>query len=127
MAAGARVWVPGPLRSTMNLFAAVHAVWAQADVVDDPGTADHACLTPAELERRGEELRRGTRVIVAGAHLPDRLATTARQRGLRISHYYGAAELSFVAAASSEGDGALRAFHQVDMIRPSDAVVNRSR
>lgn len=115
VAAGARVWAPGPLRSTMNLFAAVHAAWAGADVVEDPAQADHACLTPAELGRRGEELPRGTRVVVAGAHLPDRLASTARQRGLRITHYYGAAELSFVAAASSAGDGALRPFRGVEI------------
>lgn len=115
VAAGARVWAPGPLRSTMNLFAAVHAAWAGAEVVDDPATADHACLTPAQLERRGEELPRGAKVVVAGAHLPDRLAATARRRGLRITHYYGAAELSFVAAASSEGDGSLRAFRAVEI------------
>ena len=84
VAAGARVWAPGPLGSTMNLFAAVHAAWAGADVIDDPAQADHACLTPFGLERRGDELPRGTRVVVAGAHLPDRLAAAAQQRGLRI-------------------------------------------
>ena len=115
VADGARVWIPGPLRSTMNLFAAVHAAWAGAVLVDDPAQADHACLTPAVLERRGEELARGARVVVAGAHLPDRLVVAARQRGLRISHYYGAAELSFVAAAASGGDGALRAFPRVEI------------
>ncbi|HKX66277.1 MAG TPA: long-chain fatty acid--CoA ligase [Intrasporangium sp.] len=115
VAVGARVWAPGPLGSTMNLFAAVHAAWAGADVIDDPAQADHACLTPFELERRGDELPRGTRVVVAGAHLPDRLAAAAQQRGLRITHYYGAAELSFVAAASSDGDGVLRPFRAVDI------------
>jgi acyl-CoA synthetase (AMP-forming)/AMP-acid ligase II len=34
---------------------------------------------------------------------------------LRIAHYYGAAELSFVAAASAEGDGALRPFRAVEI------------
>ena len=122
VADGARVWVPGPLRSTMNLFAAVHAAWVGADLVDDPARADHACLTPAVLERRGEELPRGARVVVAGAHLPDQLVATARQRGLRITHYYGAAELSFVSAAASEGDGALRAFPGVEIEIRDDPV-----
>lgn len=119
---GARVWVPGPLGSTMNLFAAVHAAWAGADLVDDPASADHACLTPAVLERRGEGLPRGARVVVAGAHLPARLRATSRQHGLRLTHYYGAAELSFVAAAANEGDGALRAFAGVEIEIRDDPV-----
>ena len=44
-------WVPGPLSSTMNLFAAVHAAWAGATVVSDPRDATHAHLTPSALAR----------------------------------------------------------------------------
>jgi acyl-coenzyme A synthetase/AMP-(fatty) acid ligase len=113
IAAGARLWVPGPLRSTMNLFAAVHAAWAGAELVDAAASATHACLTPAQLDRRGQELPPGARVVVAGAHLPERLATAAQESGLRLDHYYGASELSFVAAAS--GDGRLRAFAGVEI------------
>ena len=111
---GARVWVPGTLRSTMNLFAAVHAAWAGAQLVADAPSATHACLTPAQLERRGSELPAGARVVVAGAGLPVAVAAAARQRGLSVDHYYGAAELSFVAATHA-GDGLLRPFPGVEV------------
>lgn len=110
---GALVWVPGPLRSTMNLFAAVHAAWAGAALVEDPAGASHACLTPAQLERHGQELPRGARVVVAGAPLPSQVAAEARANGLRLDRYYGAAELSFVAAARDGGE--LRAFPGVQI------------
>ncbi|GAA6527158.1 AMP-binding protein [Intrasporangium sp. DVR] len=110
---GARVWVPGPLTATMNLFAAVHARWAGAEMVREPVSATHACLTPAQLERRGAELPRGARVVVAGARLPEQVAEEARRWGLRLDHYYGAAELSFVAASS--GDHLLRPFPGVQV------------
>ncbi|EWT06156.1 hypothetical protein N864_23860 [Intrasporangium chromatireducens Q5-1] len=108
VAAGARVWLPGPLTSTMVLFAAVHAAVVGATRVDDPGEATHACLTPAQLEMRGAELPRETWVAVAGAALSKRLTLRAAARGLTVSHYYGAAELSFVAASAprrNEGAG----------------------
>ncbi|EWT04083.1 hypothetical protein N864_16065 [Intrasporangium chromatireducens Q5-1] len=92
----------------MVLFAAVHAAVVGATRMGDPAAATHACLTPAQLELRGAELPRGTLVVVAGATLPERLALAAAARGLTVSHYYGAAELSFVAAGRS-GDG-LRPF-----------------
>ena len=105
---GARVWVPGPLRATMNLFAAVHATASGATLVDRPDVADHACLTPAHLARFGDRLHAGTHVVVAGDRLPAAIATTAGERGLRVRTYYGAAELSFVAAGMSADD--LQAF-----------------
>ena len=37
-----RVWVPGPLAATMNLFAAVHAAFLGARRVDGPAEATHA-------------------------------------------------------------------------------------
>lgn len=95
---GARLWVPGPLAATMNLFAAVHARVAGARLVDDPAVATHACLTPAQLDRSGDRLAPGTGVVVAGDRLSAPLARRARERGLVPCHYYGAAELSFVAA-----------------------------
>lgn len=100
---GARVFVPGPLTATMNLFAAVHAGAVGATVVDAAAEATHACLTPAQLDQLGGDLRRGTRVEVAGDRLPDSLVERARTRGLALAHYYGAAELSFVAAAPDAG------------------------
>jgi long-chain acyl-CoA synthetase len=111
----ARVWVPGPLSATMNLFAAVHARYTGATVVDAPDDATHAHLTPAMLH---EALHRGAgltdvHVVVAGDRLPRDLADRARATGARVSHYYGAAELSFVAWGTHEED--LRPFPGVEV------------
>jgi long-chain acyl-CoA synthetase len=95
---GARVWVPGPVTATMNLFAAVHADWAGAELVDHPADASHACVTPAVLDRRLDELAPMSAVTVAGASLPRALAGRAEAAGHSVAHYYGAAELSFVAS-----------------------------
>src|SRR4051812_47197480 len=46
-----RVWVPGPLTATMNLFAAVHARWVGAVVTTEREDATHAHLIPAVLVR----------------------------------------------------------------------------
>lgn len=116
MDATSRVWVPGPLSATMNLFAAVHAADLGAEVVAAPTDATHAVLTPAALSRAvalGTDLE-GTHVLVAG----DRLAVSLRDGALdhgaaRVSHYYGAAELSFVAWGSHADD--LRPFPGVEV------------
>jgi hypothetical protein len=66
---GARVWVPGPLAATMNLFAATHARFVGADVVTTPDRITHACLTPTALVRcldDGVDLG-GVHVVVAGS------------------------------------------------------------
>lgn len=104
---GARLWLPGPLVATMNLFAAVHARVAGAVLVERPDEGTHACVTPAVLARRGEELPQGTRVVVAGDALPPRLHDRFSDR-LSLGHYYGAAELSFVACGPHAEE--LRAF-----------------
>jgi len=97
-----RVWVPGPMTSTMNLFARVHAHAAGAEVVEDPSDATHAHLTPLALTRarRSRVLRRGATVIVAGDALAAGEVERATADGLRVHAYYGAAELSFVGWAS---------------------------
>ena len=118
--ARARLWVPGPLSATMNLYAAVHAAYVGAGRADHPREATHAILTPAQLDLRGAELRAGTTVVVAGAHLAQSTAHQAGRRGLRVAHYYGAAELSFV-AFDADGGG-LRAFPGV-AIEVRDRVV----
>lgn len=110
---GARLWVPGPASATMNLFAAVHARVVGATLVSRPEDATHACLTPALLARRGDRLAAGTRVVVAGDALSPAQHATATARGLEVVHYYGAAELSFVAAGPHAG--ALRAFPGVQV------------
>src|SRR3954447_8609213 len=110
-----RVWVPGPLRASMNLFAAAHARWLGAAVATAPPGATHACLTPAALVRAlddGVDVT-GMHLVVAGDRLRRPLAERAVAVGARISHYYGAAELSFVAWGRDEGD--LRPFPGVEL------------
>jgi long-chain acyl-CoA synthetase len=111
----ARVWVPGPLSATMNLFAVVHARYTGVTMVDGPADATHAHLTPAQLRTalgQGADLA-GVHVVVAGDRLARSVADQARATGAQVSHYYGAAELSFVAWGSHEGD--LRPFPGVEV------------
>lgn len=96
LAPASRVWVPGPLSATMNLFAAVHACYLGAELVRTPREASHAVLTPATLDRFVSELS-GVVVVAAGDGLSPALHARATAAGARVCHYYGAAELSFVA------------------------------
>ena len=115
MDVGARVWVPGPLTASMNLFAAAHARWLGAAVATTSAGATHACLTPAALVRAlddGIDVS-GMHLVVAGDRLRRPLARRAIEAGSRLSHYYGAAELSFVAWGGDEED--LRAFPRVEL------------
>lgn len=114
--ATSRVHVPGPLSATMNLFAVVHARWAGARIAHDLDQATHAHLTPTALRRvlaTGAHELAGRHLVVAG----DRVDAATRDRvvdaGGRLSHYYGAAELSFVAWGEHADD--LRAFPGVDV------------
>jgi long-chain acyl-CoA synthetase len=110
-----RVWVPGPTSATMNLFAAVHAAVLGARRVAAPGGATHCYLTPTALSRlldRDAPLA-GCVVVVAGDRLSAALGDRAARAGARVHHYYGAAELSFVAWGSCADD--LRAFPGVDV------------
>lgn len=86
------------MAATMNLFAAVHADVVGAEIVERAEDATHACVTPAILARRLDELASPTVVTVAGAPLLTWLADTTEVAGHEVRHYYGAAELSFVAA-----------------------------
>jgi acyl-CoA synthetase (AMP-forming)/AMP-acid ligase II len=95
---GARIWVPGPLTASMNLFAVVHAAFAGARVASSPHDATHAVLTPAALARAVDAHDfAGRTVVVAGDRLGPGLHSRARASGAVVHHYYGAAELSFVA------------------------------
>jgi acyl-coenzyme A synthetase/AMP-(fatty) acid ligase len=112
--ASTRVWIPGPLDATMNLFAAVHTGWTGATRVADPRAATHAHLTPAALRRelatRPTDLA-GVHVLTAGDRLERTTYDNATAAGVRVSHYYGAAELSFVAWG-----------HHADALRPFPGV-----
>lgn len=98
---GSRVWVPGPVTASMNVFARVHAAYVGAAVVDDPagpGGAGHAVLTPAQLTALLDlGAPSGMTVVVAGDRLARSLHDRAVGAGLVVHHYYGATELSFVA------------------------------
>lgn len=106
LTSASRVWVPGPLSATMNLFAAVHARVLGARRVDTAADATHAHVTPhglaALLDR--DRVPEGLTVVVAGDVLSRRLHDRAVRAGVRVQHYYGAAELSFVAWGGHAGD-----------------------
>lgn len=113
--AAARVWIPGPLTATMNLFAAVHARDAGAVRVSRAANATHLQLTPAALHRLlhgGAELA-GRTAVVAGDALRPELRERAERAGLRVAHYYGAAELSFVGWGADAAS--LRPFPDVEV------------
>jgi long-chain acyl-CoA synthetase len=114
LVAGSRMWLPGPLASSMNLFAAAHARWAGAEILSAPAGASHACVTPTSLARALDDAvdLSGVHVVVAGDRLGAALAGRAEAAGARVSHYYGAAELSFVAWGA---DDRLRAFPGVEL------------
>jgi acyl-CoA synthetase (AMP-forming)/AMP-acid ligase II len=104
-----RVLLTGPLHATMHLFAAVHTLAVGGHLVDDPAVATVAHAVPSRLATLLDELDTGgadsplRTVVVAGAALTDTLAARARDRGLAVVEYYGAAELSFVAARRVPG------------------------
>lgn len=112
-----RIWIPGPMGSTMNLFAACLAVhngveWSS----DKPECATIWQLTPARLSSlldaglpRSQRLRE---VIVAGDSLSRGLRDRATARGLEVVHYYGAAEMSMIAMGSCRDD--LELFDRVE-------------
>jgi acyl-CoA synthetase (AMP-forming)/AMP-acid ligase II len=115
LTSASRVWVPGPLSATMNLFAAVQAAFLGAVRVDGPAGATHAHLTPSALARLLEQgaALDGLDLVVAGDSLSANLHGRAVSAGARVHHYYGAAELSFVAWGSHAGD--LRPFPGVEV------------
>lgn len=112
---GASVWLPGPPTASMNLFASVLASRVGAVVVDRLDDATHAHLTPHVLRRllaRRDTLG-GVHLTVAGDRLPRVLHDRAADAGAAVSHYLGAAELSFVAWGRHEDD--LRPFPGVEV------------
>ncbi len=108
------VLLTGPLHSTLHLFAAVHTLWLGAHLTDDPATATAAHVVPTVLADLVVDPPPRLRVaVVAGAHLPVRLERLAAASGVRLVEYYGAAELSFVAARVAPA--ALTAFPGVEV------------
>ncbi len=126
---GALAWAPGDLSSTLTLWAVWHALATGVPVVTGPwrsggrlrpavraATVVH-CVPPVLRdvldERARGSLPRCGRAVVAGAPLGGSLRRRAGDAGLDVVEYYGAAELSFV-AADPDGRG-LRPFPGVEV------------
>jgi long-chain acyl-CoA synthetase len=117
-------WAPGAPASTLTLFALWHALATGVPVVatgrwrgvpaGGPATgatvvhAVPAVAADVVAARLDGALRALRRIVVAGAAVPATLREAARRAGVDLVEYYGAAELSFV-AADADGRG-LRAF-----------------
>jgi long-chain acyl-CoA synthetase len=111
---GSRAWIPGPFTATMNLYAAALVRYAGARTVAEVGSATHAFLTPAGLTDLLDQAGPSDlSIVVAGDRLRPELADHAEHRGWHVSHYYGAAQLSFVAWGRDAAS--LRAFPRVDI------------
>jgi long-chain acyl-CoA synthetase len=113
----AAVLLPAPLAASITLFSVAHALEGRGPrPVFGPEPGDATCFhgTPHALRRFLETGRTGrvTSALVGGSRLDPDLVAAAAARGIRVSSYYGAAELSFVAL--DRGDG-LRAFPGVEL------------
>jgi long-chain acyl-CoA synthetase len=111
IAAQDRVWLPGPLWSSLFLYGAFHAraVGAQVIVRDhDPARATAVHCVPSQIPGLLHRAQTGglplvRRVVVAGDHCSATLRQQCEAAGWRLVEYYGAAELSFVAWRERNG------------------------
>jgi len=97
-----RVLLTGPLHATLHLFAAVHTLAIGAELTDQPAAATAVHAVPEVLADLLDALPGPgplRTAVVAGTRLPADIAAAATARGIAVTEYYGAAELSFVAAA----------------------------
>jgi acyl-coenzyme A synthetase/AMP-(fatty) acid ligase len=108
-----RAWVPGPATASMNAYAVCLVDHVGASLVVGPGDATHVFCTPAALATLVDGDHGALVVVVAGDRLSPGLADTAARAGLTVHHYYGAAQLSFVAWGRDAES--LRPFPEVDV------------
>ncbi|MCD2442563.1 AMP-binding protein [Agromyces sp. SYSU K20354] len=122
------VALTGPLHVSMQLFAALHAIWLGAVLTDDRAQADIVHATPTSLGRLVSRGLRPRRAVVAGAALPASVLAAASSAGIAVTEYYGAAELSFVAAAdrTRDDESTLRPFPGVEVELRDGEVWSRS-
>jgi long-chain acyl-CoA synthetase len=112
---GDNVALPAPPASSLTLFSLAHALAGGPQAMLRP-TPDADALhgTPqalrAVLDAGSHPKLRSA--LIGGSHLDPALRERAEAAGIRVSAYYGAAELSFVAC--DEGDG-LRPFPGVEL------------
>ncbi|MFI6299785.1 class I adenylate-forming enzyme family protein [Nonomuraea sp. NPDC050790] len=114
------VLIPGPLVTSLYAFAAAHALGTGATAIVpgrwslehlDRATAVH--LVPHQLPAVLPKPASLRVAVVGGAALDPAARDRATRAGLRVLSYYGASELSFV-AADPDGTG-LRAFPEVEI------------
>jgi acyl-CoA synthetase (AMP-forming)/AMP-acid ligase II len=98
-----RIAVTGPLHVSMHLYAVLHALWLGASAGDSLSGATAVHATPTRLARLLADGNVPQNVVVAGAAMSPSLRAEAAARGIRITEYYGAAELSFVLAGHGDG------------------------
>lgn len=113
-----RIAVTGPLHVSMHLYAALHALWLGATAGDSSGGATAIHATPTRLSRLLDDRELPHHAIVAGAAMSPSLRSRAAARGIRVTEYYGAAELSFVLAGQG---GGLHPFPGVEVELRADA------
>lgn len=92
-----RAWVPGPLEASMNAYASCLADHVGAELVADRDDATHVFCTPSRLSGLLDHDPRPLTFVVAGDRMAPALAQRAVDAGHTVHHYYGAAQLSFVA------------------------------
>ncbi len=94
------VWTPGPLWSSLSLYAAWHATTVGAATVladQDPAAATVVHCVPSALGRvLAAAPPRLRAVVLAGEPVSSRHRLDCADHGWRLHEYYGAAELSFV-------------------------------
>lgn len=101
-----RVLLTGPLHATMHLFAAVHTLAMGAELTDRPMAATAVHAVPAVLSDLLTALPGSAPLrtaVVAGTALSPAIGDQALAHGVEVTEYYGAAELSFVAARRYPG------------------------
>ncbi|PSL39128.1 acyl-CoA synthetase (AMP-forming)/AMP-acid ligase II [Labedella gwakjiensis] len=115
--AGGRVALPAPPTASLTLFSLAHALGGGpapilGAVADSTATSVHG--TPqalrAVLDAGVPDSLRAA--LVGGSHLDPGLRDRAEAAGIRVTAYYGAAELSFVAIDAGDG---LTAFPGVEL------------
>ncbi len=95
------VALTGPLHISLHLLAAMHTLWVGATLTDQVHGATVMNAVPSVLDTllRDEDTEPTVRLaVIGGAPLTTGLADRARAAGIELVEYYGAAELSFVAA-----------------------------
>lgn len=108
-----RAWVPGSVAASMNAYAVCLVDHAGASLVESPGDATHVFCTPSSLQSLLDDDHGPLVVVVAGDRLAPASADLAEAAGHTVHHYYGAAQLSFVAWGRDAES--LRPFPAVDL------------